>query len=294
VQDQITDLPELNPEDLAELRTLGEIVNYMQANAPVPAITPAPTASMLVPQAEQASDVSSTSNTSVDSKTSIDLPQIETVMMSVVADKTGYPSEMLSLEMDMEADLGIDSIKRVEILGAVQDQITDLPELNPEDLAELRTLGEIITYMHQKSAGEQVITNNNEIEPFILNKTLTTQDADIKINDAATIDTSKQAPSAVVTLQSLPQVTKIANNLGEFNTKNQQKLAVLLVDDGTNTAVLLSHKLLASDCAVTVLQPNWQPCNKAVDFASEVKRITLGSEAQTLDEVELETLLTDQ
>ena len=58
-------------------------------------------------------------------------------MMSVVADKTGYPSEMLELEMDMEADLGIDSIKRVEILGAVQETIPDLPELNPEDLAEL-------------------------------------------------------------------------------------------------------------------------------------------------------------
>ena len=65
-------------------------------------------------------------------------------MLSVVADKTGYPTEMLELSMDMEADLGIDSIKRVEILGAVQDEINDLPELNPEDLAELRTLGEII------------------------------------------------------------------------------------------------------------------------------------------------------
>jgi phosphomannomutase len=40
--------------------------------------------------------------------------------------------------MDMEADLGIDSIKRVEILGAVQEAIPGLPELNPADLAELR------------------------------------------------------------------------------------------------------------------------------------------------------------
>jgi polyketide-type polyunsaturated fatty acid synthase PfaA len=195
--------------------------------------------------------------------------------------------------MDMEADLGIDSIKRVEILGAVQDQITDLPELNPEELAELRTLGEIVAYMHQSSDGEQGIADNDQIESLTTEKTPTTQDADTKMNDAATVDTSAHVPSAVVTLQRLPRVNKIANNLGELNTKNTQKTAVLLVDDGTNTAVLLSHKLLANDCTVTVLQPNWQPCNKAADFTTEVKLITLGSEEQTFDEIELETLLTD-
>ncbi len=47
-------------------------------------------------------------------------------MMEVVADKTGYPAEMLDLAMDMEADLGIDSIKRVEDLGTVQDQLPTL------------------------------------------------------------------------------------------------------------------------------------------------------------------------
>ncbi|WP_220757750.1 phosphopantetheine-binding protein, partial [Shewanella colwelliana] len=57
---------------------------------------------------------------------------------------------MLELEMDMEADLGIDSIKRVEILGTVQDELPGLPELSPEDLAECRTLGEIVAYMNSK------------------------------------------------------------------------------------------------------------------------------------------------
>ena len=41
-------------------------------------------------------------------------------MMATVADKTGYPAAMLELTMDLEGDLGIDSIKRVEILAAVR------------------------------------------------------------------------------------------------------------------------------------------------------------------------------
>ncbi|SEQ95763.1 NAD(P)-dependent dehydrogenase, short-chain alcohol dehydrogenase family, partial [Solimonas aquatica] len=42
------------------------------------------------------------------------------LLIGIVAERTGYPTEMLSLDADLEADLGIDSIKRVEIIGAFQ------------------------------------------------------------------------------------------------------------------------------------------------------------------------------
>ena len=47
-----------------------------------------------------------------------DTTMLEKMLLEVVSEKTGYPAEMLELGMDMEADLGIDSIKRVEIFGA--------------------------------------------------------------------------------------------------------------------------------------------------------------------------------
>ncbi|GIT04352.1 MAG: hypothetical protein CM1200mP28_16110 [Deltaproteobacteria bacterium] len=65
------------------------------------------------------------------------------IMMSVVSEKTGYPQEMLELGMDIEPDLGIDSIKRVEILGAVQDSAPELDEIPADELVEMRTLGQI-------------------------------------------------------------------------------------------------------------------------------------------------------
>ena len=138
VQDQLPNLPELSPEDLAECRTLGEIVAlFSQA---IPVVSTAVTASATVSQATQRA-------VAVSAVVSND--EIERTMMAVVADKTGYPVEMLELSMDMEADLGIDSIKRVEILGTVQDQLPNLPELSPEDLAECRTLGEIVALFSQ-------------------------------------------------------------------------------------------------------------------------------------------------
>ncbi|MCL1143290.1 type I polyketide synthase, partial [Shewanella gaetbuli] len=140
VQDELPELPELSPEDLAECRTLGEIVDYMNSKLPAGGA-----------QAVAASTAQAAHTTQA-STSSLNAEQVLNTMMSVVADKTGYPSEMLELSMDMEADLGIDSIKRVEILGTVQDELPDLPELNPEDLAECRTLGEIVDYMNSKLA----------------------------------------------------------------------------------------------------------------------------------------------
>jgi acyl carrier protein len=68
-------------------------------------------------------------------------------MLSVVAEKTGYPAEMLSLDMDLEGDLGVDSIKRVEILSAVQEQAPELADIDASSLGALRTLGEIVEAM---------------------------------------------------------------------------------------------------------------------------------------------------
>ena len=68
-------------------------------------------------------------------------------MLDVVADKTGYPVEMLDLSMALESDLGIDSIKRVEILSAVQERIPGLPDVETATMAALVTLQEIVDYL---------------------------------------------------------------------------------------------------------------------------------------------------
>ncbi len=68
---------------------------------------------------------------------------LTSLLAAIVADKTGYPAEMLRPEMALEADLGIDSIKRVEILSAVRDAVPELPALDPKALGALQTLGEV-------------------------------------------------------------------------------------------------------------------------------------------------------
>jgi acyl transferase domain-containing protein/NAD(P)-dependent dehydrogenase (short-subunit alcohol dehydrogenase family) len=71
---------------------------------------------------------------------------LTSALLEVVSALTGYPVDMLGLDMDIEADLGIDSIKRVEILSALEEKMPGLPPVAPEDMGRLKTLGQIIEH----------------------------------------------------------------------------------------------------------------------------------------------------
>jgi NAD(P)-dependent dehydrogenase (short-subunit alcohol dehydrogenase family) len=53
--------------------------------------------------------------------------------------------------MKLEADLGIDSIKRVEIFSAIKDEYPDLPEVGPEIMSTIHTLNDAIGYIERSS-----------------------------------------------------------------------------------------------------------------------------------------------
>ncbi|NGY63741.1 SDR family NAD(P)-dependent oxidoreductase [Lentzea sp. NEAU-D13] len=82
---------------------------------------------------------------------------VRSALLAIVAEKTGYPTDMLDPAMDVEADLGIDSIKRVEIMGGLREQFPDAQEASPEQLAELRTLDDIVRFVTEQ-AGEVTAT----------------------------------------------------------------------------------------------------------------------------------------
>src|SRR5207237_689775 len=72
---------------------------------------------------------------------------VPAILLAVVAEKTGYPAEMLDLSMALDADLGIDSIKRVEILSALQEKLPHAPQVKPEHLGSLHTLKDVADFL---------------------------------------------------------------------------------------------------------------------------------------------------
>lgn len=83
---------------------------------------------------------------------------VQVVILKAISEKTGYPEDMIGLDMDLESDLGIDSIKRIEILGAVFDVLSgdgleidsmeeynDLDTFDPEQLS---TINKMVDFLH--------------------------------------------------------------------------------------------------------------------------------------------------
>lgn len=155
MQTQFPNLPKLDPTQLTELRTLGQIVTEMSAS-----LGSVETAAAVVPAAPVEPAPVSPAADSSPAAAGINADEISSSLLAVVSEKTGYPVETLELDMDMEADLGIDSIKRVEILGAMQTSYPELPKVQPEVLTELRTLGQIIDHM---SANLQIGTPSAQV-----------------------------------------------------------------------------------------------------------------------------------
>ena len=48
-----------------------------------------------------------------------------TKVLAIVAEKTGYPPDMLELDLDLEADLGVDTVKQAETFAAVREAYGD-------------------------------------------------------------------------------------------------------------------------------------------------------------------------
>lgn len=70
------------------------------------------------------------------------------IILTAIADKTGYPEDMIDSDMELEADLGIDSIKRVEIFAEVLKKLAiTLTHDQTEELSTLSTVEAIAAYL---------------------------------------------------------------------------------------------------------------------------------------------------
>ena len=169
-------------ESLFSMLTGGQIQQpaIQQAAPPAPSVTlPVQEQSVVkavpaVPMEQQKND------TPIQSITAITQPDedVSSMLLKVISDRTGYPEDMLSSDQHLESDLGIDSIKRVEILTALKDCHPALADIANEryfeEAAQLRTIGEI-----QNWIGETFSVETAAVVPDQNKGTETAEETDI-------------------------------------------------------------------------------------------------------------------
>jgi acyl carrier protein len=68
-------------------------------------------------------------------------------VLEIVAAKTGYPQDMLDLDLDLEADLGIDTVKQAETLAAIRETF-GIPVQQNLSLRDYPTLKHVIGFVY--------------------------------------------------------------------------------------------------------------------------------------------------
>jgi acyl transferase domain-containing protein/short-subunit dehydrogenase len=104
----------------------------VQAAAPTPSVSQSPAAAVAA--------------------ASLELPELEKFLVNFVVEQTGYPPEVVELDADLEADLGIDSIKKAQMFGELQEyfDIAPLANLSGEEsltLDDFPTLRHIVNFL---------------------------------------------------------------------------------------------------------------------------------------------------
>lgn len=132
-----TDISEDALGEMASIKTINALVGWLTKN-------------IVFAQPEQAPEQIKKAQPTVKALSSDDY---KTILLDTVSSKTGYPVDMLQLDLDMEADLSIDSIKRMEIVGDLREklniQIDDAEGNVIEKMSSLKTLRELLDLIEE-------------------------------------------------------------------------------------------------------------------------------------------------
>ncbi|MDD7289878.1 MAG: acyl carrier protein [Evtepia sp.] len=70
-------------------------------------------------------------------------------LKGLIADQLGVDANSISMDTNFEEDLGVDSLDIVELSMALEEEF-DIGEMSEEDLATIKTVGDLVGYLQRK------------------------------------------------------------------------------------------------------------------------------------------------
>ena len=135
---EIYSIPRDENRKLRDFPTLAHVIAFVHEKRPdlaeaaaAPAVRPQPPAPAPQPAAPMAGD------------------PVKERLLALVAEKTGYPPDMLDPDLDLEADLGVDTVKQADLFASVR-AIYNIPRDEDRKLRDFPTLAHVIAFVHEK------------------------------------------------------------------------------------------------------------------------------------------------
>jgi len=162
-------------------------------------------------------------------------------LRAIVSKRTGYPVEMLDPEMDLQADLGIDSIKRIEILGLLGEELglgiggAQRRDQIMEELAVRKTMRAVVEWLEEHRA------DSRPEDPPVAARHLPLEDLASAKPLARYVLSLEQAPAPHTAAQSINESSFV---IAEDGHGVAQRLAALLEADGASVRIIPSAQAL--------------------------------------------------
>ena len=149
-------IPRDENRKLRDYPTLGHVIRFVYQNRP----DLSPSAHAVSPEKEETKEAPPISNTR-EPKAAIPASLAPAILvpaagegvkeriLDLVVEKTGYPKEMLDPDLDLEADLGVDTVKQAEMFAAIRE-IYNIPCDENLKLRDYPTLGHVIRFVYDK------------------------------------------------------------------------------------------------------------------------------------------------
>ena len=137
-------IPRDEKRKLRDYPTLQHVIAFVHQMRPDLGTTSLPTAPVVaLPRPVPAAEAPAAAVDSVREK-----------VLALVTEKTGYPPDMLDLDLDLEADLGIDTVKQAELFASVRQE-WDIPRDEKRKLRDYPTLRHVVAFVHAHAARSQ-------------------------------------------------------------------------------------------------------------------------------------------
>jgi acyl transferase domain-containing protein/NAD(P)-dependent dehydrogenase (short-subunit alcohol dehydrogenase family) len=149
---EIYNIPRDENRKLRDYPTLAHVIRFVYEKRPdlVQAVAPSPTASEpFVPATTPVTTQPTPPAAAVTSPADGDGDSVKERILTLMVEKTGYPKDMLDLDLDLEADLGVDTVKQAEMFAAIRE-IYNIPRDENRKLRDYPTLAHVIRFVYEK------------------------------------------------------------------------------------------------------------------------------------------------
>ncbi len=177
-------IPRIEGLKIADFPTIEHIIGFVVTHAQRPEASE--------PAASTASAPKAATQGAVPEET-----DVKEKILSLLSAKTGYPADMLDAELDLEADLGIDTVKQAEFISEVRE-LFDIPRIDGLKIADFPTINHIIAFVIDRSKDAAAPPPSEE--PDVAAAKIPESEADVRLFEARLVsfsDPDKISPKEV-------------------------------------------------------------------------------------------------